>query len=172
MTLAVAFGCPFSGEVTAEQVAAVAEPVLALGVDELAFADTIGVGVPAQVIALAALVNGDPRAPRVRFHFHNTRNTGYVNAWTAASLALPPPQRVVLDASLGGFGGCPFAPAATGNIATEDLAYLMRRGGVPMSGPADLDIAAAGRLSAWLSGELGAPVPGLLAKAGDFGPGA
>ena len=171
VTLAVAFGCPFSGDVSTEQVAKVVEPVLGLGVDEVAFADTIGVGVPSQVAEFATLIRGDARAPRVRFHFHNTRNSGYANAWAAATLELGPRQQVVLDASLGGFGGCPFAPAATGNIATEDLAYLLRRGGVPTSGPATLDVGAATKVSAWLAGELDQPVPGLLAKAGDFGTG-
>ena len=171
VTLAVAFGCPFSGEVRLDQVASVAAPGLDLGGGPRAIGAPVGVGVPSQVTALAGLVDGDPRVPRVRFHFHNTRNTGYANAWTAATLPLGPGQRVVLDASLGGFGGCPFAPAATGNIATEDLAYLMRRGGIATSGPAALDITAATQVSAWLAGELGTTVPGLLARAGDFGPG-
>ena len=168
VTLAVAFGCPFAGEVPIDHVARIVESVLAMDVDELAFGDTIGVGVPSQVAALAELVRGDVRLPRVRFHFHNTRNTGYANAWAAATIDFPAHQKIVLDASIGGFGGCPFAPAATGNIASEDLSYLMRRGGVPMTGPADLDIAAASAVSSWLAGELHADVPGLLAKAGDF----
>ena len=169
VTLAVAFGCPFQGEVPTEQVAKVADRVLAMGIDELAFGDTVGVGVPTQVQALGALVIGDSRVRKVRYHFHNTRNTGYANAWAAASLALGEHQTLALDASLGGFGGCPFAPAATGNIATEDLAYLLRRAGIAASGPDELDIAAASAAAGWLSGELDSPVQGLLGKAGDFG---
>lgn len=162
VTLAVCFGCPFEGEVPVERVAQVIDQVSDLGIDELAIADTIGVGVPPQVLELGALV--DDRVPRLRFHFHNTRNTGYANAWAATSVR----PDVVLDASIGGFGGCPFAPAATGNIATEDLAYLLRRSGVPMSGPAELDLAAAADVARWLSDELSSPVQGLLGKAGDF----
>ena len=165
VTLPVSFGCPFQGEVSTEQVAAVVERVLDLGIDELAFADTIGVGVPRQVRALAALVQGDERVPRLRFHFHNTRNTGYANASAALGLLEQHP-RLSLDASVGGFGGCPFAPAATGNIATEDLAYLVRREGYRAD--PDLDLAAMAGIATWLSGELDSPVQGLIAKAGDF----
>lgn len=162
VTLAVCFGCPFEGEVPVDRVAQVIDQVSDLGIDELAIADTIGVGVPPQVLELGALV--DERVPRLRFHFHNTRNTGYANAWAATSVR----PDVVLDASIGGFGGCPFAPAATGNIATEDLAYLLRRGDVPMTGPAELDLAVASEVASWLSAELDSPVQGLLGKAGDF----
>jgi len=163
VTLAVAFGCPFSGRVTAEQVRKVYEPVADLGVDEVAFADTIGVGAPSQVTDLAALVVGDDRVPHLRFHFHNTRNTGYVNAHTAANLAGI--GQIALDASVGGFGGCPFAPAATGNIATEDLSYLLREDGSPHT---RLDLAALNRTAAWLADQLGNPAPSLLTRAGDF----
>ncbi|WP_202388421.1 hydroxymethylglutaryl-CoA lyase [Nocardioides flavescens] len=165
VTLAVAFGCPFSGPVAPERVADVAEAALALGIDELALADTIGVGVPAQVRGLTALVQGDERLRRLRFHFHNTRNTGYANAAAAADLALDVP--IALDASIGGFGGCPFAPAATGNIATEDLFYLLRESGVPTTGPADLDLGAAAEVSTWLSEQLDSPVTAQLGRAGD-----
>lgn len=161
-TLAVAFGCPFEGEVPVERVASVVDRVSDLGIDELALADTVGVGVPPQVLELGALV--DARVPRLRFHFHNTRNSGYANAWAATTVR----PDVVLDASIGGFGGCPFAPAATGNIATEDLAYLLRRSGVPMSGPAELDLAAASGVASWLAEELDSPVQALLGRAGDF----
>ena len=163
VTLAVAFGCPFSGEVTLDAVRAVYDRVADLGIDEIAFADTIGVGVPSQVEAMAGLVRGDDRVRALRFHFHNTRNTGYANAFTASRLEGF--DHVALDASLGGFGGCPFAPAATGNIATEDLGYLLRRDGRP--GPR-LDLESLSRLSEWLGGELDKSVPGLIARAGDF----
>lgn len=171
VTLAVAFGCPFTGLVTTEQVAKVLDRVADLGVDEIAFADTIGVGVPAQVRALAALVAGDSRIPRLRFHFHNTRNTGYANAYAATRLNVEglPGGSIALDASVGGFGGCPFAPAATGNVATEDLLYLLRREGAAVE-PPGLDVTAIAGIGSWLSGHLGKPVEGLLGRAGDFAP--
>ena len=173
VTLAVAFGCPFQGEVPVSQVAGVVERVADLGVDELAFADTIGVGVPSQVHALAALVAGDSRVPRLRFHFHNTRNTGYANAWAATTLDLSGHgDRVSLDASVGGFGGCPFAPAATGNIATEDLLHLLRRSGTEVVGARVEDLAPLVDTAAWLSEELASPVQALLGRAGDLLPGA
>ena len=165
--LAVAFGCPFSGDVAAAHVHRIADELLDLGLDELALADTVGVGVPAQVERLAAPLLGDARLPVLRFHFHNTRNTGYANAWAATQLALAEGQRLALDASIGGFGGCPFAPAATGNIATEDLAYLLRRAGVPTRGPDDLDQRGAAAVAGWLGDQLGSPVQALLGKAGD-----
>ncbi len=165
VTLAVAFGCPFEGEVPLARVAEVVDRVSDLGIDELALADTVGVGVPSQVLALGGLV--DDRVPRLRFHFHNTRNSGYANAWAATTLG----RDVALDASVGGFGGCPFAPAATGNIATEDLAYLLRRSGVTVRGPAELDLAATSAVASWLAEQLDSPVQALLGKAGDFGAG-
>ena len=169
VTLAVAFGCPFQGEVPVSQVAALVERVADLGIDELAFADTIGVGVPSQVRALAALVAGDVRVPRLRFHFHNTRNTGYANAWAATTLDLSSHgDRVSLDASVGGFGGCPFAPAATGNIATEDLLHLLRRCGTEVVGARVEDLAPLLDTASWLSDELASPVQALLGRAGDL----
>ena len=171
VTLAVAFGCPFTGPVPAARVAEVIDQVLDLGIDELALADTIGVGVPRQVLTLGALALGDPRVPALRFHFHNTRNTGYANAWAATELDVAGHgQRLALDASLGGFGGCPFAPAATGNIATEDLLHLLRGSEVPVRGPAaDLDLEAATTVAAWLAGELDSPVQALVGRAGAWG---
>ncbi|MBZ5735603.1 hydroxymethylglutaryl-CoA lyase [Nocardioides sp. TRM66260-LWL] len=172
VTLPVSFGCPFDGDVHPEQVAPVVERVLAMGVDELAFADTIGVGVPPQVEALASLVPEAARGatlPHLRFHFHNTRNTGYANAWAATRLDLAAyGGRVALDSSVGGFGGCPFAPAATGNIGTEDLVHLLRRGGVRVSDLDDVDdLSGLIDTAAWLSTELGSPVQALLGRAGD-----
>lgn len=171
VTLAVAFGCPFQGRVDTAQVAAVVERVADLGVDELAFADTVGVGVPTQVDSLAALVRGDARIPRLRFHFHNTRNTGYANAWAATRLDDPDRgQRVSLDASVGGFGGCPFAPAATGNIATEDLLHLLRGTGARVVGADADDLNGLTAIASWLAAELDSPVQALLGRAGDFPP--
>ena len=163
VTLAVSFGCPFQGAVPVDQVRPVVERVADLGVDELAFADTVGVGVPSQVAELAALV--DDRIPNLRWHFHNTRNTGYANAWAATQVAQ---GRVVLDASVGGFGGCPFAPAATGNIATEDLLYQLRGTGAEVEGADADDLSGLTSIATWLSGELDSPVQALLGRAGDF----
>ncbi|GAA2066871.1 hydroxymethylglutaryl-CoA lyase [Williamsia deligens] len=158
-TLAVSFGCPFSGEVAAETVIEIVDRVAQSGPDEIAIADTIGVGVPAQVRALHAGL--DRVAPDVlrRWHFHNTRNQGYANALTAFDLG-----ECALDASIGGFGGCPFAPAATGNIATEDLRYQLERSGVTTGVDHDAVVAAA----SWISAELDSPVQALLGKAGLF----
>ena len=124
-TISVAFGCPFDGEVPVERVVDVAKIVAAAAPLEIAIADTIGVGVPAQVKAvLGAVREAVPDIP-LRCHFHNTRNMGIANAWAAVEAGV---ER--LDSSFGGIGGCPFAPKAEGNIATEDLIYLLERSGV------------------------------------------
>lgn len=160
VTLAAAFGCPFSGEVPVERIAALAAAVAVDGVGEVALADTIGVGVPADVRARVAAVRAAvPDHVRLRAHFHNTRNTGYANALAAVEEGLD-----VLDASTGGIGGCPFAPAATGNIATEDLVYLLDRSGSPTG----LDSTALSQTAQWVGEQLGTQVPGLLSRAGGF----
>lgn len=161
VTLAVAFGCPFSGEV-GSAVADVYDRVADLGIDEIAFADTIGVGTPRQVREYARLVEADSRVPGLRFHFHNTRNTGYVNALAALESAAR--DTIALDASVGGFGGCPFAPAATGNIATEDLGYVLRSEGQRL----DVELPGLIADADWLAEQLGSPVQALLGRAGDF----
>jgi hydroxymethylglutaryl-CoA lyase/(R)-citramalyl-CoA lyase len=159
VTLAVSFGCPFEGRVEAERVLEVARRVAAAGPDEIVLADTIGVGVPSQVEVLvrgvAAL--GLP----VGCHFHNTRNTGFANAVAAVDAGA-----TLLDASLGGTGGCPFAPRATGNIATEDLVYLLHGMGHDTGVDLDALIGHAG----WLADQLGKELPGQLYKAGTFEP--
>ena len=156
-TLGVAFGCPFEGRVDPGVVADHARRMAAAGADELMLADTIGVGVPAQVRRLlpdaVAAMGGRP----VGLHLHNTRNTGYANAATGLEHGA-----TVLDASLGGLGGCPFAPRATGNIATEDLVYLLEGEGISTGVSLDGLIAAA----EWLAGVLGRELPGLVYKAG------
>jgi isopropylmalate/homocitrate/citramalate synthase len=156
-TLSVAFGCPFEGDVDPGLVADHAARMAAAGADELMLADTVGVGVPAQVRRLMpdALRSMDGRP--VGLHLHNTRNTGYANA-----LAGLEHGATVFDASVGGLGGCPFAPRATGNIATEDLVYLLDGEGVETG----VDIAALIEVSHWLGGVLGRELPGLLARAG------
>ncbi|MEU4420722.1 hydroxymethylglutaryl-CoA lyase [Actinoplanes sp. NPDC024001] len=158
LTVAAAFGCPFTGEVPVSRVRAlVAE---AGPVDEICLADTIGVGVPVQVGELADAVRSVAPGAPLRAHFHNTRNTGYANAIAAVASGF-----VALDASLGGIGGCPFAPAATGNIATEDLAYLLNRSRLETG----VDVRAAAAVGTWIGGELGLDaVPAQLGRAGDF----
>ena len=159
--IAVAFGCPFEGEVAPEAVVALAAAAIAAGADEIVLADTIGTGVPRQVRDLAArlapVIGGRP----LGFHFHNTRNTGYANAVAAIEAGA-----AVLDASIGGLGGCPFAPGATGNIATEDLCYLLRRSGCPVP-------ASDGRLFAavaWLGDRVPGEISGQLHRVARFPP--
>jgi isopropylmalate/homocitrate/citramalate synthase len=160
LTLSVAFGCPFSGEVDPGRVVALATEAARSGVDEIALGDTIGVGVPAQVRELTARIrDAVPDGPPLRYHFHNTRNTGFANAYAAVLDGV-----TVLDASAGGIGGCPFAPRATGNIATEDLVYLLERMGVPTG----VDLPALLPTAAFLSEQLGHQVPALLPRAGGF----
>ncbi|WP_285493556.1 hydroxymethylglutaryl-CoA lyase [Actinomadura sp. NBRC 104425] len=159
MTIATAFGCPFEGETPPERVAEIARRAHAAGAFEIALADTIGVGVPAQVRDLARRTREAAPGTPLRFHFHNTRNTGYANALTALDEGA-----AALDASTGGFGGCPFAPAATGNIATEDLLYALHRSGVETG----IDMAAVAETGAWLGGLLGVRPPALLGRAGPF----
>lgn len=157
VTLSVAFGCPFEGPVAAERVLHIVERLMAVPPDEICLADTIGVGVPSQV---KDLIGGARRlGATVGAHFHNTRNTGYANAVAALDEGA-----ISLDASVGGAGGCPFAPKATGNIATEDLVYLLRGLGVETG----IDLDALIATSQWLSGQLGKELPGMLARAGDF----
>jgi hydroxymethylglutaryl-CoA lyase len=159
VTIATAFGCPFEGEIDARRVIEIAEQCASGEPQEIAIADTIGVGVPTQVTDLLGRLREKlPRMP-LRAHFHNTRNTGLANAYAAAIAGV-----ATLDASIGGIGGCPFAPAATGNIATEDLAYMLGRMGVETGVSLDRLIEA----SRWLEAELGAPMPGMVMKAGNF----
>ena len=124
MTISVAFGCPFDGEVSQDQVVAIVREAAALGIGEIALGDTIGVADPWTVRArIEAARNAAPDA-RLRMHFHDTRGTGLANAFASVEAGV-----TVLDASCGGLGGCPFAPDATGNIASEDLAWMLHRAG-------------------------------------------
>ena len=160
LTLATAFGCPFEGEVSADRVVALARRAAASGVDELCLADTIGVGSPNQVRDLTARVrDAVGEQPPLRFHFHNTRNTGFANAFAAIMEGV-----TVLDASAGGIGGCPFAPKATGNIATDDLVYMLDRMGLRTG----VDIRNLLPTAQFLSEQLGHQVPALLPRAGPF----
>ena len=159
VTLAVAFGCPFEGEVPLTNLMAAAEALLEAGPVEIALADTIGVGVPWQVQqtfeALSKLAGDVP----LRAHFHDTRNTGIGNAFASLLAGV-----ATLDASIGGIGGCPFAPNASGNIATEDLVYMLNRSDVAH----DLAMQPLLDGAAWLEPILGKQLPSMLSKAGDW----
>lgn len=157
VTIGTAFGCPFEGEVDAGHVLDLAGRAAAAGADEVLFADTIGVGVPRQAreLVAGALANGIP----VGVHLHDTRNTAVACAWAAVEAGA-----TVLDGSVGGVGGCPFAPRATGNVATEDLVYLLERGGVDTG--VDLDALIA--VAEWLARILGRDLPGRVYRAGGF----
>jgi len=155
-----AFGCPYEGEIAPERVVDIARQVMEAGPAELGIADSIGVAVPAQITELVGMLRaaiGDDIA--LRFHLHNTRNTGLANAQAAVDAGA-----VSIDASIGGIGGCPFAPAATGNIPTDDLLYLLSRSGIE-TGVSLTKIIEASR---WLEAELGRGVPAMLPKAGVF----
>jgi hydroxymethylglutaryl-CoA lyase len=160
VTLSTAFGCPFEGEVDPARVAEFARRAAESGAQELCLGDTVGVGVPTQVRDLTARVrDAAGGAATLRFHFHNTRNTGFANAAAAVAEGVD-----VLDASAGGIGGCPFAPKATGNIATEDLVYLLER----MGRPTGIDLRALLPIAGFLAERLGHDVPALLPRAGAF----
>jgi hydroxymethylglutaryl-CoA lyase len=159
VTISTAFGCPFEGEVDVGRVVEIALRLAAGNPDEIAVADTIGVAVPTQVTRLVGALSRELPSVGLRAHFHNTRNTGLANAYAAVEAGIR-----ALDASCGGIGGCPFAPAATGNIPTEDLCYMLHRMGYTTG----VDLAALIETSRWLQGALGHGVPGMLVKAGLF----
>lgn len=159
VTIGASFGCPFEGRVEPQRVFELAEGVQAHNPQEIVLADTIGVGVPSQVRELVRGVSA--LGATVGCHFHNTRNTGYANALAAVDAGVR-----LLDASCGGTGGCPFAPRATGNIATEDLIYLLHGMGYRTGVDLEAVIATAG----WLSEALGKELPGQTYKAGTFAP--
>lgn len=156
-TLGASFGCPFEGEVAVERVASLANAVTGVGADEIVIADTIGVGVPTQVIDLVRAVRDTVGELAIGCHFHNTRNTGIANAATALMEGVQ-----ILDASVGGAGGCPFAPRATGNIPTEDLAYMLEGMGYAVP----IDLKALIGVAEWLEPELGHVLPGMVKQAG------
>ena len=159
-TISVAFGCPFEGAVPAERVLRVATELADAGAEEIALADTIGVAVPAMVCDLfGRLAEAVPQVP-LRAHFHDTRRTGLANAWAAYQAGVR-----IFDSSLGGLGGCPFAPRATGNVATEDMAFLFHRSGVATGLDLDTLIAA----NHWFQGVIGKPLPSAVGQAGGFG---
>jgi len=159
MTLSVAFGDPFDGEVTQDQVVAIVREAHALGVPEIALGDTIGVADPWTVRRRIEAVRAAAPDARLRMHFHDTRNTGLANAYASVEAGID-----VLDASVGGLGGCPFAPAATGNIGTEDLVYMLERAGFETG----YDLTALIETGRAISERLGKAPASSLARAGGF----
>lgn len=159
ITISTAFGCPFDGEVDPSRVVEMARTAAAAGPVEVAIADTIGVASPGQVSSLVARVAAVIKPLPVRVHFHNTRNTGLANVWAAVQAGAK-----TVDASLGGIGGCPFAPRATGNVPTEDVAYMLERSGYDTG----LDLDSLIGSARWLAGAMGRDVPGMLSRAGAF----
>jgi isopropylmalate/homocitrate/citramalate synthase len=158
-SISVSFGCPFEGAVEAGTVLGMAERLVAAGAQEIVFADTIGVGVPKQVRELVS--GAQSLGVRVGVHFHDTRNTGVVNAYEALQAGA-----TAFESSVGGIGGCPFAPRATGNVATEDLVYLLQGEGVETG----IDLDALIRVAEWMEGILERPLPGRVYRAGPFAP--
>ena len=159
VTIGVAFGCPFEGAVDPGRVAELAARFAAAGTDEIVVADTVGVGVPRQARDLVERLL--PLGLPVGVHLHNTRNNGFANAYAALEAGA-----TVFDASIGGIGGCPFAPRATGNIATEDLVYLFHGEGVETG----IDLGALIAVAQWLEAQLGRELEGQVYKAGTFAP--
>lgn len=161
VTFSTAFGCPFDGEVPLERVVSLAREAANAKVDEIALADTIGVADPwmvrARVEAVREVIGDIP----LRLHFHDTRNTGLANAYAGVEAGVD-----ILDASCGGLGGCPFAPAATGNIGTEDLVYMLERAGFTTG----YDIEALIETAKWMSGLLDKPIAASVSRAGVFPP--
>ena len=158
-TLSCVWGCPFDGEVSVDQVADLTGRVAALGVEEIALADTIGAGDPWAVTRVVEAARKAAPDARLRLHFHDTRNTGLANAYAGVEAGVD-----VLDASVGGIGGCPFAPGATGNVATEDLVYMLERAGFTT----DYDLDALIDTARWMGDKLGRPAPSALSRAGGF----
>jgi hydroxymethylglutaryl-CoA lyase len=156
VTIAAAFGCPFEGEVSEDRVVAMAQALAEAAPVEIGLADTIGVGNPAHVAALVGRIRSAvPHIP-VRVHFHNTRGTGLANVWAAIGAGA-----VTVDAAIGGLGGCPFAPGAAGNVATEDVVYMLERAGVATG----LDLPALVATNHWLGAVMDRTLPGMVARA-------
>jgi hydroxymethylglutaryl-CoA lyase len=159
ITISVAFGCPFEGEVPMDRVVALAARLSQAAPVELAIADTIGVAVPTQVTELVGRIRQAVPGLPLRCHFHNTRNTAVANAYAAVSAGVK-----TLDSSVGGIGGCPFAPNATGNVATEDLVYMLSRAGFDTG----IDLNKLIGVGHWLQEQRGRPLPSMVSRAGGF----
>ncbi len=158
-TLSCVWGCPFDGEVSVDQVTSVVRDLARLGVREIGLADTIGVGDPWSVTRKIEAARAAAPEAVLRLHFHDTRNTGVANAYAAVQAGVD-----VLDASVGGIGGCPFAPGATGNVATEDLVYMLERAGYATGYDLD-DLIDTAR---WIGERIGRPTPSALSRAGGW----
>ena len=159
ITIATAFGCPFEGRVAIDRVVEMAKRAADARPREIALADTIGVGVPTGVSEMIGRVREAVGGLPVRVHFHNTRGTGIANVWAAVKEGA-----ATVDASLGGLGGCPFAPGAAGNVATEDVIYMLERSGIETGITLPRAVEAAG----WLAGVMGRPLPAMVSKAPAF----
>jgi hydroxymethylglutaryl-CoA lyase len=159
ITLSVAFGCPFEGEVPRSRVIEMIRRLAESNPVEIAVADTIGVAVPSDVTAMIEEAKGVCSDIPLRCHFHNTRNTAVANAYAAVMAGVS-----VLDSSVGGLGGCPFAPNATGNVATEDLVYMLHRAGFQTG----IDLARLIEAAHWLQQTRGQVLPGMVSRAGGF----
>jgi len=159
VTIGASFGCPFEGAVDPGRITEIVAELAEAAPDEIVLADTIGVGTPSRVAALVAAAV--PAGPPIGEHLHNTRNTGYANAIAALEAGAS-----MLDAAIGGIGGCPFAPRATGNIATEDLVYMLHGEGIETG--VDLDALVA--IAQWLEDVLERPLEGQVYRAGTFAP--
>jgi hydroxymethylglutaryl-CoA lyase len=158
-TISGAFGCPFEGEVSEDRVTFMAEQIALANPTEIALADTIGVADPAHVARLVSRVRQAISPIPVRVHFHNTRNTGLANVWAAVEAGAS-----VVDAALGGLGGCPFAPGAAGNVPSEDVVYMLERAGVATG----MDLGTMIEASQWLAAVMGRKLPGMVAQAPRF----
>jgi len=159
VTISAAFGCPFEGEVSERTIIDMATDLAEVGPVEIAIADTIGVAVPARVSSVFRTLKKEIPGIPLRAHFHNTRGTGIANAWAAYEAGAS-----VLDSSIAGLGGCPFAPRATGNVGTEDLVYMLERSGVGTG--IDLDQILA--ISTWVETVIGRAASSMVSQAGNF----
>lgn len=158
--IATAYGCPFEGEISPARVASMAEAMLDGGADQVIFADTIGAAAPRDITTVHETCRDIIGATPWGVHLHNTRNTGYTNLLAALDCGAE-----VIDAAIGGLGGCPFAPRATGNIATEDVHYLLHRQGIKTG----LDHDRLAKLVEWLAERVPDKITGQLSRAGWFG---
>lgn len=159
VVISCVWGCPFEGEVSVDQVVDSVGALAALGIGEIGLADTIGAGDPWAVTRKVEAARKAAPEATLRLHFHDTRNTGLANAYAGVEAGIE-----VLDASVGGIGGCPFAPGATGNIATEDLVYMLARAGFETG----YDLDALIETARWVGDALGRPAPSALSRAGGF----
>ncbi len=158
-TIAASFGCPFDGEVPEARIVAMAAELAAAGATEIGLADTIGVANPRHVARLVTMVRETIAPLPVRVHFHNTRGTGLANVWAALGAGA-----TIIDASIGGIGGCPFAPGAAGNVATEDVVYMLERAGIATG----VDLDALISVNHWLGQVMKKDLPAMVGKAGGF----